>query len=485
MRRILELTFSLDDDNDKRHPLYIQLYNYIRREIQKGKILPGSKLPSQRKLANYLQVSRNTIDKAYQQLMAEGYIESQERKGLFVVDFKNSGFFLQDSSPEVERENVKKPQAGQGKPISIDFSHGKVDINHFPYHVWRKLTVESLYADQGQYLLMGDPQGEPGLRKQIARYLYHSRGVQCSYDQIVIGAGTQYILSLLCKIVGENGSIGVEEPGFHRSRFVFKDNGLEVVPIPLDEKGINIQELSRKNPGLAYITPSHQFPCGVIMPMSRRMEMIEWAQTNGGWIIEDDYDGEFRYLGRPIPSLQSLDINKRVIYLGTFSKSLLPSIRVSYMVLPPELLRNYQEKCAVYKQTVSRLHQHTLELFMEQGHWEKHLNRIRNLYKKKHGVLLSSIKNVFSEKEIVEIIGADSGMHILLKVQNGMNEQELIETAADVGVKVYPTSIYFVNSSMSADGTVLLGFGGLDEKEIQQGIKGLRQAWFINNEIVS
>jgi GntR family transcriptional regulator / MocR family aminotransferase len=472
---MLEITPALDSSKEK--PLYIQLYDYIRNEIQCGKISPLSKLPSQRKLAEYLKVSRNTVDAAYQQLLAEGYIQTEARKGLFVVELKNDLFLTSYKENKNTLQNDShSTNDNQLKATRYDFKHGDIDLIHFPYEVWRKLTMQIFQKDHSHLLLNGDPQGEISLRRLIAEYLYQSRGVRCSAEQIVIGAGTQYIISLLCCMIGRQISYGLEEPSFHRIRFVLKDYGVEIKPIHLDEKGMSITELRKSGAKVAYVTPSHQFPVGTVMPISRRMELIEWARQENGFIIEDDYDGEFRYQGKPIPSLQGLDNHGNVIYVGTFSKSLIPSIRLSYMVLPPSLLARYKDHFTVYKQTVSRLHQHSLELFMEKGHWERHINRVRNIYKKRRAVLLTAIKNTMAEQ--VNVIGAETGLHVLLEPNNNMSEYELIETAEKEGVKVYPVSIYYENPPANPKSMVLLGFAGLDENEIYEGITLLNRAWF-------
>lgn len=471
---MLEITPVLD--SNRKEPLYIQLYDYIRDEIRSGNIPPLSKLPSQRKLAEYLQVSRNTVDAAYQQLIAEGYVQPKVRKGLFVEELKNE-FFL-TSYKDKKRGLIENPSMENKQILTIryDFKHGDIDLNHFPYEIWRKLTMQILYSDQGHLLLTGEPQGEISLRRLIAEYLYQSRGVQCSAEQIVIGAGTQYVLSLLCGMIGRQVPYALEEPGFHRVRFVLRDYGAEIKPIHLDEKGMSITELRKSGAKVAYVTPSHQFPIGTVMPISRRMELIEWARQENGLIIEDDYDGEFRYHGKPIPSLQGLDTYGNVIYFGTFSKSLIPSIRLSYMVLPPSVLALYKEKFTVYKQTVSRLHQHSLKLFMENGHWDRHINKVRNIYKKRRAALLTAIKHIMGEQ--VHVIGAETGLHILLEPNNAMSEEELIESAKKEGVKVYPVSIYYVNPPAIGKPMVLLGFAGLDENEIYEGITLLQRAWF-------
>jgi len=247
------------------------------------------------------------------------------------------------------------------------------------------------------------------------------------------------------------------------------------VPIPLDHQGIIVSDLYKSDANAVYVTPSHQFPYGMIMPISRRLELLEWADKQNGYIIEDDYDGEFRYKGKPIPALQGLDKKHRVIYLGTFSKSLIPSLRISYAVLPSSLVKKYKQHFTIYKQTVSRLHQDTLTRFMQEGYWNSHLNKMRTLYRKKHQTLLQSIETYFGEK--VKVIGENSGLHIVLEIDCDRSECSLVQDALTVGVKVYPVSIYYFSNEYEGNPKLLLGYGGLSEQEIEQGIKLLKEAW--------
>lgn len=472
---MLEITPTLEVK--KKVPIYIQLYEYLRKEIQNKNILPHSKLPSQRKLADYLNVSRNTVDAAYQQLIAEGYIRSEERKGLFVEEIRHE-LFTDSNTVNIEEEqhNNFNHQENQSPKIEYDFKYGDIDLTHFPFKLWRRLTMKSINTEKDQLLLYGNPQGEFELRKHIAKYLYQSRGVKCSEEQIVIGAGTQYLLGMLCKMIGRELVYGMEEPGYDRVRLIFKDYGRTVKPIHLDKNGIDVNELTESQAKVAYVTPAHQFPLGTVMPISRRLELIEWAKDNGGFVIEDDYDSEFRYEGKPIPALQSLDLYGNVVYMGTFAKSLIPSLCLSYMVLPKKLLVKYNNKFIGYKQTVSRLHQHTLKLFMESDDWSRHLNRVRNIYKKRHNALLTSIKVNMNEQ--VGIIGSDSGLHVILEPRNNMTEKELIATAKEKGVSVYPVSSFYEQIPTQKYSQVLLGFAGLNEDRINEGVHLLSEAWF-------
>jgi len=460
-------------DYSKNTPLYVQLYEYIKKEIQIGTIKPETKLPSKRKLASYLGISQNTIQTAYEQLCAEGYVESRPRVGIFVKRLEDN---LLCSLPFIDKtdENIKLKDTFE---YLIDFCSGDVDLNNFPYSTWRRLTTQCLYSDQSDLLLIGEPQGEECLRKEISKYLFQSRSVRCVPEQIIIGSGTQYLLILLCMLLGKRYAYAIENPGYNRVRNVFKDQGIDVHPISIDEDGICIEDLRKSSARVVYVTPSHQFPYGMIMPVSRRLELLKWCEEKDGYIIEDDYDSEFRYKGKPIPSLQGLDSNGNVIYMGTFSKSLIPSIRISYLVLPSKLLEKYQEYFKIYKQTVSRLHQNTLYRFMKEGYLSRHIHKMRTLYRKKHAILLSAIDKHMKEK--VEIIGEKSGLHILLKVKNGMTEEELIQSARKMKIKIYPTSIHYAECVSSESPVILLGFSGLTEMQIEEGIQILKKTWFI------
>jgi GntR family transcriptional regulator / MocR family aminotransferase len=464
---MIELTPILDKKTSD--PIYIQLAHYIKQEILSGRIRPGEKLPSKRQLANHLGLSLNTINSSYEQLCAEGYVESHPRRGLFVMK-------MDEEILNLEESQIVKPKVHFTTPeIKYNFNSGRVDLKNFPYTIWRKLTVQSLYEDQGELFYNGDPQGEYKLREQIANYLFASRGVKCTPEQIVMGAGNQVLIGLLCLIIGKNLTYAIENPGYYRANTVLQNYGVNTTYITLDEDGIDMNILTASGANVVYVTPSHQYPFGMIMPIHRRMELLKWAEESDGYIIEDDYDGEYRFRGKPIPSLQGLDTNGRVIYLGTFSKSLIPSIRIGYMVLPPALLKIYQETYTVYQQTVSRLHQDTLYRFMKEGYWQSHLNKMRTLYRKKHNILLSAMKKHLGES--VTVIGEKSGLHIVLEVVNGMMESELISSALEAGVKVYPFSLYYHGSIEKQLPKVLLGFGSLSESEIEEGILLLKEAW--------
>lgn len=493
---MLELTPLLADDPNgiwdakRKEPIYEQLYTYLRTEIRAGRIASGSKLPSQRRLANHLNVSRNTIDAAYQQLLAEGYLHSEPRRGLFVSELPeseadeaahpNNGQAVRDSGDaSLDVGAVLEAAKAANEPL-YDFRYGNVDTQHFPYRLWRQFLMKSLSPEHARLLQYGDRQGEIELRQQIADYLYQSRGVRCSPGQIVIGAGTQWLTDLLCRLIGREAIYGMEEPGYARIRKVFEDCGRSPVAARLDESGIRVNELRQGGVQAVYVTPSHQFPAGTVMSVSRRLELIEWARSAGGTIIEDDYDSEFRYEGRPIPSLHSLDKHGNTVYMGTFSKSLMPSIRIGYLVLPDKLLNAYQARGQQDKQTTSRLDQYTLASFMQSGEWARHLNRMRNLYKKRYLALVASVRTCMDQK--IRIIGAASGLHLLLQPNNGMTEQELLNAGERSGVRVYPVADCYIDPpDASVPAQVLLGYAGMNEAAIEEGVKILAAAWDIKS----
>lgn len=456
---------------ESKHPIYIQLYEYIKNEVEAGRLPSKSKLPSIRRLAANLHISQNTVESAYQQLFAEGYIDSKPRSGMYVMPLEEK---LDTIKQPVETFSTVESY-DEETSYTLDFYQGAIDLTHFPLNEWKKCSNEVLHhKDILQY---GDHrQGERKLREQLVTYLYFSRGVNSSPDQIVIGAGLQHLLGMLSLLFRKKQyTIAIEDPGYKGAKDVFKNNGLTVHPIPVDRDGIHMDELVKSESDVLYITPSHQYPTGVITPINKRRQLLKWVNEAERYIIEDDYDSEFRYVGKPIPSLQGLDSNHKIIYIGTFSKSFLPSIRISYMVLPPSLLKMYKQLFASYVQTVSRIHQEALALFIEKGYLERHIRRMRKQNRHKRDTLLKAIAQYMGDH--VSVIGEKSGVFILIKINELISESTLIERAKKVKVKVYPTSRYWSKRSTEYP-MIQLGFGGLTEKEIEEGISLLSKAWF-------
>ncbi|MFL0492735.1 PLP-dependent aminotransferase family protein [Bacillus sp. AFS054943] len=463
---MLELTPNLNTQS--KIALYVQLYEYIKKEIKDGTIPAFTKLPAKRKLAIYLQVSKNTVEAAYEQLLAEGYIESISRKGYFVCKIEQM-IHVEGSEDRIAEISFRE------RDYTFDFTQTGVDTNTFPFNMYRKLINDVWQPHNNELLFLGHPQGEVSLREEIAKYLYESRGVRCSPSQIVLGAGTQILVKLLFQLL-QGSCYAVENPGYHRKMVAFEQGENRVQMLSLDRDGICIADLENSDANVVFVTPSHQFPYGMIMPITRRMQLLQWAKKEEGrYIIEDDYDSEFRYSGKPIPALQGLDTDGKVIYMGTLSKALLPSLRMSYIVLPKNLINKYQKQYLFYTQSVSRIDQEVIRKFLNEGHFEKHIHKMRVVYRKKRDRLVFEIEKYFADQ--VEVIGEDSGLHILLKVHNGMREEDLITEAAKHRIKVYPVSTYYKDGTAPGN-IVLLGFAILSEEEIAKAIQLLSTAWF-------
>jgi GntR family transcriptional regulator/MocR family aminotransferase len=451
-------------------PLYKQLYNQIREEILSGKLPAGAKLPSVRDLSIELSASRNTVDGAYQELHAEGYIYSRPRSGYFVSALE------QEIAPPSRSAKTDKSDYLPGPPASFayDFHPARLDPGSFPTELWRKCYVEGLRRNRSQLVQYGDPQGDWGLRSALQRYLERSRGVICDPEQIVICAGLQQSLDIVAHLLQEKHSVvAVENPGYHLPRSVFQSHAYSICPIPVGSGGMELDRLKASISTIAYVTPSHQLPLGYVMPVANRLALIEWAEAGGNFIIEDDYDSELRYHGKPIPSLQGLRPGGNIIYSGTFSKILSPALRLSYMVLPYALLAAYRQLYRPYFPAVSLLEQRSMTIFMEQGHWERHIRRMRMIYQKKHDLLLRSIETHFGKQ--AKVIGQGAGLHVVMMLPGTRHsEAEIIARARQKGVQLFPFSEFHVSGQPETT-TLLLGFGGMNGSEIEQGIAILAQ----------
>lgn len=446
-------------------PKYKQIYEQFKLFIERGDIPAGDLLPSIRQLADSLQVSRNTTLMAYEQLVAEGYIRGEGRKGFFVNELEPLLFKdAQILSNKTKTRSVK--------PDLIDFRAGAVDQTNFPLKIWRRIANQVLTLQES--FRYGEPFGELCLREQIATYLLQSRGVKTDSNAIIIGSSTQQMLIYLGQILKVDfTSIIVEDPGYDGAWEAFQFHCFTLETLPVYESGADFSKLEQMTSRLIYVTPSHQSPIGVSMSIQQRQMLIHWANKMHGYIIEDDYDSEFRYTQQPFPALASID-STRVIYLGNFSKSFLPGIRLSYMVLPQLLLDSYKNQFLHFECTTSLLSQLTMAKFMEEGEWNRHIKRMRLVYKRKMQCLVSEFKKHFNKN--ISIIGEQSGLYVLVKVHLNRSEEWLIERASIYGVKVYPTSIYFIKNH-SDEAMIKLGFSNLTYEEIQLGVVLLKKAW--------
>ncbi len=500
---------------DNKVPYYQQICDAIRNQVKIGNLRAGQRLPSTRLLAENLSVSRSTVQFAYDQLCAEGYVEARDRSGYYLTDqpwiegvnenalkksddeekiaraagetqgytwdihlIKNEERIKRDSlSPRTLFPSKKGSTGGQENEV-IDFSPRGVDEQQIPIQTWKRLTREVLSAEEKTLFSSGDPQGEEEFREAIASYLRMSRGVVCSPDQVMVGAGCEYLLFLLTTLLGD-GSIAMEKHSYKRAAFAFRRVGREVIIAPSDENGFLCKGLWQ-NPGaenirLLYTMPSHQYPYGTIMPEERRRELISCVAAHPDcYILEDDYDSEFRYEGKPIPALQGMDPNGRVIYMGTFSRSVAPAIRMAYLVLPLDLYERYSKRFRVFSSTVSKIDQKVMTQFLRGGYFERHLNKMRRRYREKHDYLLSCLEEL---KDEVEITGMNAGIHVLATSRNGRSEEWLTARAREQGVEVYGLSLCATAQDPEETHTVLLGFSNLSEEQIAEGIRRLKAAW--------
>lgn len=459
-------------DNRDPRPLHVKLYHQIKNQILSGKLLPHTKLPSVRHLAAELSVSRNTVEYAYEQLCTEGFIYSKPQSGYY-ISLLDQEFIPR---PRPNPENPNEPALEAEEIYSFDFHPAGLAQDSFPIKVWRKLLTDCLQENPEQFTLYGNPQGERELRYQIQRYLELFRGVSCDPEQIVISSGLQDSLSMIAPILyADHSNLAIEDPGHWIPRSVFQNYSFLLNPVSVHSDGINLDYLKNTDSTVVYVTPSHQFPLGYVMPMENRLKLLNWAKTVGGVIIEDDYDSELRYHGKPIPALQGLHPEGNIIYLGSFSKVLSPALRVAYMVLPYRFLSAYSKMFGKFAPTVSLLEQRTLSQFMAQGYWERHLRKMRIIYKRKHDVLIQSIKRYFGTE--ANIIGQGAGLHVVLEFTgNFIDETELIQRARRENVRVIPLAdTYQANNHYPA--RVILGFGRMSPDELEQGIERLSRAW--------
>ena len=473
----------IDLQGGAKAPLYEKIYEYIKNEIVDGKISKGEKLPSTRLLAKNLSVSRSTVELAYDQLLAEGYIEAEPYRGYFVCDIE-ALYQLEQRNHMQEKlqagqdwqpgwKTEIKHGAGSSKQKEIDFSPYTIDTQNFPYNVWRKLHKNVLLDDREEILLSGDGQGDHELRMAIADYLQQARGVNCVAEQIIIGAGNEYLELLLAQVLGEKKTVLMDDPTYLQAYRTFSNMGYLVKNIPAEQGSMPIEAVRRENADILYVMPSHQFPLGTVMPLKQRLELLKWAsEKEGRYLIEDDHDSEYRYKGKPIPSLQSIDHEEKVIYLGTFSKSIAPSLRISYMVLPQHLLKNYQNFCGFYSTTVSKIQQEVLCGFIRGGYFGRHLNKMRGIYKNKHDFLVSELKK---RPWVENIAGDNAGLHVLVHVDTQMNEAELCERAAEQGIHLMGISEHYIHKPPVSKPVILLGYGKPDEKKILEGLDRLEQ----------
>lgn len=440
-------------------PLYEALYRCIRGDILSGALKPGEKLPSKRALAENLEISKITVEAAYNQLLSEGYLTSREKVGYFVetVHRPGGGNAPVEKQPEPEGETFLLDLTGQG-------------TERFPFSVWSKLQREVM-LDYGEELLAPLPnRGIRELRAAIAGHLAAFRGMRVDPQNILIGAGTDFLYNLLIQLLGREKIYAVEEPGYSKIRRVYAAGGVSCVSAPMDDKGVLPQALEQAD--VLHISPSHHFPTGLVTPVSRRQALLNWARSGERWIIEDDYDSEFRFDAHPKPAMQSLD-GERVIYMNSFSKSLAPSIRISYMVLPERLMAQFQAQLGFYSCTVPSFEQYTLARFLSRGYFEKHINRMRKFYKNRRNLLISTLENCpFSDK--LTILEQDAGLHFLLRVDTRLSDDCLTGMLKEMGIRVKALSGYYHEGSRELH-CLVVNYSSLKEENLEIALNRLAE----------
>lgn len=461
------LTYSFE--NIGHTPLYEHLYKCIKNDIMNGTLPAGTKLPSKRSFASNLGVSAITVENAYAQLLSEGYIYSRPKKGYYVSTFSRS-LLPPRAMPETA---VALPEA---RPVFFaDFSSNQTRPDNFPFSVWAKLMRETMQERNSELMTKPPCGGIFELREAIASHLKQFRDMQVQPEQIFVGAGTEYLYGLLVQLLGFDKVYAIENPGYEKIAQIYESYQVRRRFIDMDDCGIRMDRLEESGADVVHISPSHHFPTGIITPVSRRYELLGWAaKSDSRYIIEDDYDSEFRLTGKPIPALQSIDLMEKVIYINTFSKSLTSTMRISYMVLPPGLAQRFLEQMSFYSCTVSNFEQYALMRFIREGYLEKHINRMRNYYHRQRDALLDAIKKSPLSSRVT-ITEEDSGLHFLMKIDTALSDTELMEKAREKGLRLTALSRYYHRSDSDVEHIFIINYSYLETEHIPEAIRRLYQ----------
>ena len=440
-------------------PLYEALYRCIRQDILTGKLRPGEKLPSKRALAAHLELGKITVEAAYAQLLSEGYIRSQEKVGYFVEDVERP--------PQPSAPAPSPAQPRQEAPLLDLTANG---TGHFPFTVWSRLQREVILDYDRRLLLPLPNQGIPELRQAIAGHLAAFRGMQIAPENILVGAGTDFLYNLLIQLLGRDKVYAVEEPGYGKIRQIYAAGGVKCVSALLDGQGVCPRSLGEAE--VLHISPSHHFPTGLVTPLSRRQELLDWAGTER-WIIEDDYDSEFRFASHPLHAMQSME-PQRVIYINSFSKSLAPSIRISYMVLPGALMERFRRELGFYGCTVPSFEQYTLARFIREGHFEKHINRMRRFYQKRRNQVISALDNCTAAPRLT-ILEQNAGLHFLIQVDTHWTDTRLVDWLQSLGIRVQALSSFYHDHSPGDLHQLVVNYSGIDDGNLREALERLNR----------
>jgi GntR family transcriptional regulator/MocR family aminotransferase len=461
-------------------PIYRQLYESFREAILAGRLGAGQRLPSTRALADELQVSRLPVLTAFEQLLAEGYFESRTGAGTFVARSlagprPASGRRAAGKTPPDRRTVAANPglPLGRHEPWLGGwgaFRVSQIAVDQFPFQVWSGLIARHGRNPRASQMLYGDPLGDRRFRETLAAYLRTSRGVRCEAEQILVTSGSQQALAIAARVLLDPGDeVWVEEPGYQGARDALATAGARLIPVPVDEEGLDVAAGVARSPQAraACVTPSHQYPLGATLTATRRLRLLDWAQRSGAWILEDDYDSEYRYESQPIAALQGLDRDSRVIYIGTFSKVLFPALRVGYLVVPADLVSRFAALRAALDDFPSTLYQAVLTDFLAEGHFARHLRKMRALYRERRGALVEALRSELG----LQVLGERAGMHLTALLEPGTDDRRLAEQAARQGLWTMPLSACHLGEP--ARPGLVLGYGGTGIPEILEGVRRL------------
>ncbi len=484
----MDLAITLDSNASV--PLHRQLYEELRRAILSGRLPPRQRIPSTRTLAKSLGISRTTVTQSYEQLLSEGYIQTIVGSGTFVCAQLPDE--LLHSTPTGSTQKITRPQIKlskyaaslhqsdvRGVPVitepdaPISFRYGRPAFEQFPMKLWCKLLSRHCRSNSDWLDYTTDPLGHRPLREAIARYLARSRAVQCAPNQVMITNGTQQALYLVMRLLLDPGdAIALEDPGYLSARQIFLTQGAKLLPVAVDKSGLVVKQLvkySSESIKLVYVTPSHQFPTGAILSLPRRLELLSWAQQTGALIIEDDYDSEYRYGAQPIPALQGLERSDSVLYIGTFSKVLFPSLRIGYLVLPQSLVSLFTRAKWLNDRHLPLLEQYVLADFIEEGHLERHLRQMRKLYEQRRQVLVQALNAHMGKR--ATILGEKAGIHLMVQLHTNLEDEQIVHRAAQVGVGMMSAQPHYLKAFRT--GEFIFGYSELTEQQLQEGIRRL------------
>lgn len=469
---------TVDFSKNKDIGLCEQLYNTIKTQIMNATLKPDSKLPSKRALASHLGISVITVQNAYAQLISEGYIYSIEKKGFYVTDF--SDFNIKphnyNSAQGAKSQATQPAQSPQAPEFFTDFRSNSTNAQKFPFTLWSHTARQVLNSQDEKLLIRSDMKGTYELRLAIAEYLLEFRNMQVSPQQIVIGAGTEALYSMLVQYFGRDKVYAVENPGYKKAKAIFELNGALCTPIDIDSQGMNPESLRKKDVEIIHISPNHHFPTGIVVPVKRRMELLAWAnEQSNRYIIEDDYDSEFRFNGKPLPTLQSADTQNKVFYMNTFSKTLAPSFRISYLVLPASLTADFEKKLGSYSCQVSVIEQSTLAHFISAGFFEKHINKMKNYYRTLRNNLISELQKS-PVMPLCKITEQEAGLHFLLTITTDKTPQQIKDNMKKNGINVSLLSDYYYSTYSSRECTLVINYSALKKERIAETVERMTAA---------